>query len=143
MRGVLKIGVAHGPKAITMSDVEVYRVTPVKRKHYYAVLATRSYWDSEKPTSWGKGNHRYFAPPNHKRYMGEFVETRRDGYGDGGKCWEIYLKNGVFYELHLDYEGMTCLEETGPVLDDPQGAVPIDKNIKLTPKDDALYLQNE
>lgn len=119
-------------------------MTPVKRKHYYAILATRSYWDREQPNSWGgKGNHRYFAPPSHRRYMGEFVESRRDGYGDGGKYWEIYLKDGVFYELHLDYEGMTCLEETSQLLYDPNSAVPIDTNIKLLPKGDALYLQNE
>ena len=126
------------------TEVEVYRVTPTKRKHYYAVLATRSYYDKQQPNSWGgKGNHRYFAPPSHRRYMGEFVESRRDGYGDGGNCWEIYLKGGVFYELNLDYEGMTCLEETGPVLDELNRAVPIDKNIKLLPKGDTLYLQNE
>jgi hypothetical protein len=113
------------------TEHEFNRITPTKGKHYYAVLATRSYWDPNKDTPWGgKGYHRYFAPATHKRYMGEYIDCGSEGYGDGKTYWEIYLKDGTLYELQYDYSGMTCLEETEPLESDSGGPVPIDANIR-------------
>jgi hypothetical protein len=108
-------------------------MTPTAGEHYYAILATRSYYDREKLASWGrKGDHRYFAAPTDKRYMGQYVEGWRSGSGDGGEYWEIYLKDGKRYELHYDYHGMTCLEKVDPaVAKDSPTPVPVDANIRL------------
>ena len=114
-------------------ETEFNRITPTKGKHYYAVLATRSYYDYQKQNSWGgKGDHRYFAPATHKRYMGEYIGCGSEGSGDGKAYWEIYMKDGALYELQYDYYGMTCLEETEPLGSDTSPVVPIDANIKQT-----------
>jgi len=119
------------------TEVEYYRVTPTKGEHYYAILTTRSYYDKNQPNSWGgTGNHRYFAQPTDKRYMGEYVTCGREGSGDGTTYWEIYRKDGQLYELHYDYKGMTCLEKTEPLevhalaVEGSGPPVPIDANIK-------------
>jgi hypothetical protein len=123
-----------------MSEIEVFRLTPTKGKHYYAILATRSYWDKQAPAPWGKGNHRYFAKENEKRYMGVFESSWNSGSGDGKTYTEIYIRDGKRIELNFDYEGNTCLIEMDPLkqqniinpeenLLESKEAVPIDKQI--------------
>ena len=118
-----------------MSEIEVFRVTPTEGKHYYAILATRSYYDKQAPNSWGgKGNHRYFAKETDKRYMGVFESSWRAGSGDGRTYTEIYIRDGKRIELNYDYEGNTCLiEADGPPETtmnlESQNPVPIDKQI--------------
>jgi hypothetical protein len=95
-----------------MAEIEVFRITPTQGKHYYAILATRTYWDKHAPAPWGKGNHRYFAKETDKRYMGIFESSWNSGSGDGKTYTEIYIKDGKRIELNYDYEGNTCLIET-------------------------------
>lgn len=95
-------------------EIEVFRLTPEKGKHYYAVVATRKIWD--KTFNNTLGDWRYFAQESNKRYMGCFERSLRSGCGDGGTYTEVYIKGGLTQELHYDYEGMTCLEETAPQL---------------------------
>ena len=120
------------------TESECYRLTPTKGEYYYAILATRSYWDPKKDTSWGgKGCHRYFAPETDKRYMGQYLGCGQAGSGDGREYWEIYLKDGVQYELRYEYKGMTCLQKTEPLVPEAlivemtRSAVPIDANIRF------------
>lgn len=121
-----------------MAEIEVFRLTPSKGNHYYAVLATRTYWDKEAPAPWGKGNHRYFAKETDKRYMGVFESSWNSGSGDGKTYTEIYIRDGKRIELNFDCD--TCLiEADGPpkkAIMNPEEdtleskeAVPIDKQI--------------
>ena len=114
------------------NEIECFRVTPTEGEHYYAILASRSYFDKQKPNSWGgKGGWRYFASPTEKRYMGQYVTCGRAGSGDGREYWEIYVKGGKRYELHYDYEGKTCLEKVDPeAAQDSATPVPVDANIR-------------
>ena len=99
-----------------MAEIEVFRVTPTKGKHYYAILATRTFWDNDIPAPWGgKGNHRYFAKETEKRYMGIFDTSWSSGSGDGIRYTEVYIKDGRRFDLNYDYEGNTFLIQTeGP-----------------------------
>lgn len=115
-----------------MSEIEVFRVTPTKGMHYYAILATNSYWDPKAPNSRGsKGNHRYFAKDSDKRYMGVFESSWNSGSGDGKTYTEIYIKDNKRIQLDYDYEGKTCLIKTcsppKPYIEDK--VVPIDAQI--------------
>ena len=114
-----------------MAEIEIFRITPTVGKHYYAILATRTYWDKNIPAPWGgKGNHRYFAKETDKRYMGVFTSSWNSGSGDGKTYTEIYMKDGKRIELNYDYEGNTCLieTETAPDSEDSTHA-PIDAQI--------------
>ena len=114
------------------TEVEFFRVTPTEGEHYYAILASRSYYDPEKPAKWGKGDYRHFASPTQKRYMGQYVGCGRAGSGDGKEYWELYVKDGKRYELHYDYEGKTCLEKVDPgAAEDSVTPVSVDANIRL------------
>ena len=62
-------------------EIEVFRLTPEKGKHYYAVVATRKIWD--KTFNNTLGDWRYFAQESNKRYMGCFERPLRSGCGDG------------------------------------------------------------
>lgn len=99
-----------------MSEIEVFRLTPTQGKHYYAILASRTYWDNEAPKSWGgKGTNRYFAKETEKRYMGVFDSSMSYGSDYGKRHTEIYIKEGKRIQLDYDYEGKTCLiEADGP-----------------------------
>lgn len=115
-----------------MSEIEIYRLTPSKGKHYYAILATRSYYDKEVPAPWGKGNNRHFAKEIDKRYMDVFESSWNSGSGDGKTYTEIYIRDDKRIELNYDYEGQTCLIETdGP----PKKSI-------MNPEEDILELQN-
>jgi hypothetical protein len=98
-----------------MSEIEVFRLTPTKGKHYYAILATRIIWDKDSPAEWGKGAHRYFAKEADKRYMGVYDTCFRTGSGDGKTYTEVYIKEGKRIDLVYDYEGNTCLIEMDPL----------------------------
>jgi hypothetical protein len=117
------------------TEIEIYRITPTEGEHYYAILASRSYYDTS--SSGYKGGHRYFAELREKRYMGQYIGCGRSGSGDGREYWEIYLKDGKHYELHYDYYGMTCLEKTDPLgpeelaVEVSKPPVAIDANIRL------------
>ena len=117
------------------SEIQIYRVTPTEGEHYYAILATRSYYDKYLPNSWGgRGDWRHFATATDKRYMGQYVSSGRAGSGDGREYWEVYLKDGKRYELHYDYEGKTCLEKVEPrigIANDSPTPVPVDANIRV------------
>jgi hypothetical protein len=117
------------------AESEIYRMTPTEGQHYYAILATRSYYDRQQTAPSGyKGDWRHFAAPTGKRYMGQYVSSGRAGSGDGMEYWEVYLKDGKHYELHYDYEGKTCLERVEPrigIANDPRTPVPVDANIRL------------
>jgi hypothetical protein len=118
-----------------MSEIEIFRVTPTQGKHYYAILATRTYWDKDIPAPWGgKGNHRYFAKETDKRYMGVFESSWRAGSGDGMTYTEIYIKDGKRIQLDYDYYGNTCLIETdsAPENSIEDKVVPIDKQISAS-----------
>lgn len=115
-----------------MAEIEVFHVTPTKGKHYYAILATRTFWDNDITVPWGgKGNHRYFANEKDKRYMGIFDISWSSGSGDGIRYTEVYIKDGKRFELHYDYEGNTCLIQTEgvPNGDLENNVVPIDAYI--------------
>ena len=115
-----------------MAEIEVFHITPSKGKHYYAILATRTFWDNDIPAPWGgKGNHRYFAKETDKRYMGAFDTSWTSGSGDGVRYTEVYIKDGKRFELHYDYEGNTCLIQTEgvPKSDLENTLVPIDAQI--------------
>jgi len=114
-----------------MSEIEVFRITPTIGKNYYAILATtRTVWDNDIPAPWGKGNNRYYAPANHKRYMGTFISSHSYGSGDGKVYMEIYIKNGKRIELKYDYDGKTCLIEVDKAPDSEDSkSVPIDAQI--------------
>ena len=118
-----------------MSDIEIFRLTPTKGKHYYAILAQKRFWDNNITNSWGgKGEHRYYAVESDKRYMGVFESSWRAGSGDGRTYTEIYIRDGKRIELNYDYEGNTCLiEADGPPETtmnlESQNPVPIDKQI--------------
>jgi hypothetical protein len=114
-----------------MSEIEIFRITPTKGKHYYAILAQKRVWDNNIPNSWGgKGEHRYYAVEAHKRYMGVFVSSWNSGSGDGRTYTEIYMKNDKRIELNYDYNGMTCLQETDKAPESEDSTVvPIDAQI--------------
>ena len=115
-----------------MAEIEVFRITPTKGKHYYAILATRTFWDKDIPAPWGgKGNHRYFAKETDKRYMGVFDTSWSSGSGDGKTYTEVYIKEGKRIDLHYDYEGNTCLIQTDgiPKVYIENKVVPIDAQI--------------
>ena len=118
-----------------MAEIEVFRITPTKGKHYYAILATRTFWDKEIPAPWGgKGNHRYFAKNSDKRYMGIFDTSWRSGSGDGMTYTEIYTKDEKRFDLHYDYNGNTCLIQTDgpPDSAEQDKMVPIDNQIMVS-----------
>lgn len=113
-----------------MTEIEIFRVTPTVGKHYYAILATRTFYDKNAPAPWGKGNHRYFAKETDKRYMGVFTSSWNSGSGDGKTYTEIYMKNDKRIELNYDYEGNTCLIEIEKTPDSEDSKpVPIDAQI--------------
>ena len=113
------------------TEIEFFRLTPTEGEHYYAILASRSYWDKNQPDSLGhKGAERYFASPTQKRYMGQYVGCGRAGSGDGREYWEIYVKDGKRSELHYDY--LTCLEKVDPeAAKDSATPVSVDANIRV------------
>jgi len=116
-----------------MAEIEVFRLTPTVGKHYYAILAQRTYYDKQAPAPWGKGNHRYYAPETHKRYMGVFTSSWNSGSGDGKTYSEIYIRDGKRIELNYDYEGHTCLIEADKAPDSEDSKpVPIDAQIRLS-----------
>ena len=102
--------------------IEVFRITPLKGFHYYAVLANRKYFDEDTNT------YRYFAYTDQMRFMGQFEKSYRT---DLGMYVEVYMKDGVSYELHHDCNGNTCLERAylPTIRENNVQTVPIDKNI--------------
>jgi hypothetical protein len=83
-------------------EVEIKRLTPIVGHFYKTALATRRIWINNE---W-----RYFTT-NPLRYVGKFVRSEHQGYGDGGRYAEIYDNGGKEIRIDYDYDGMTCLVE--------------------------------
>jgi len=86
-----------------MSEIECWRDTPEIGKCYETVESTRRTgpWD----------NRKYYST-NKPRYVGEYVGERRYGMGDGSQIyWDFKNDNGEDEEVHLSYEGTTCVIE--------------------------------
>jgi hypothetical protein len=86
-----------------MAETEVYRIQPLVNKCYEHAEYTRS--EGRYP------NERYFTniPP---RYVGEFIRSKRGGWGDGG--WQTdYFRdlNGNEVAINYSYEGRTSFRE--------------------------------
>ena len=103
-------------------EIEVFRITPLKGFHYYAVLANRKYYDEDSNT------YRYFAYTDQMRFMGQFEKSYRT---NSGIYVEVYMKDGVTYDLQHDYNGNICLERAylPTIRENNLSAVQIDKNI--------------
>jgi hypothetical protein len=86
-----------------MTEVEVFRITPVLHKCYEHAEYTRR--QGRYP------DERYFTnvPP---RYVGEFIRFEQGGWGDGS--WRIdYFRDlyGNQVSVNYSYEGRTCFRE--------------------------------
>lgn len=60
-------------------------------------------------------NERYFTT-NPLKYLGKYSRsTRMGGFGDGSRCSEYFINNGVEVEVEYDYEGKLCFREVSRV----------------------------
>jgi hypothetical protein len=127
-----------------MAEIEVFHLTPSKGKHYYAILATRTWWDPDASNFWGgKGGYRYFANEADKRYMGTFDSSMSYGSDYGKRYTEVYIKDNKRINLNYEYEGSIFVIEAdvppkttimNPEEDEIecQNPVPIDKHISAS-----------
>ena len=81
-------------------ETEVYRMTRFEKdKSYETVNFTRR-----------QGTRYFTSLPT--RFVGTWLRTERNGYGDGGRIWEIFSKNGQEERVEYNYEGTTCFVES-------------------------------
>jgi hypothetical protein len=86
-------------------ETEVFRLRKLVPGKYYE---TAEY--TRKTGSYGMQNEKYYTT-NPLRYVGKYVKTERVGWGDGGRGWEIFEKDGQKIEVEYTYEGTTCFRE--------------------------------
>jgi hypothetical protein len=84
-------------------ETEVFRITPKKGNYYETVEATRSEY-------LGNGKFKYFTT-NKPELCGKHLRTEYYGFGDGGRIYEIFEKNGEEFRVEYSYEGFTCFNE--------------------------------
>jgi len=86
-------------------ETEVFRLTPEIGKCYEHAESTRQEYV-------GGGQFRHYTT-NEPRYVGEFMKTVRDGYGDGGTVVSYFFDSRTVTEnqVNYSYEGNTCFRE--------------------------------
>ena len=83
------------------SEIEVFRLTPIKGKSYFYAEATRK-------TSYP--NIKYYTS-NQLKYVGEYIQDYRTNTGDGGYFWAIFKDGDIENRVDYSYEGNTCFIE--------------------------------
>jgi len=89
-------------------EIEVYRSNLEIEKYYETAEYTK------KTGSWGERNEKYFTTLNKLSYVGKYIKTERNGWGDGCRVWSIFDDNGKKITVEYKYEGTTCFRETTP-----------------------------
>lgn len=87
-------------------ETEVFRCSPEEGKYYCTAVYTR------KMGTYALKNEHYYAKTDTLKYVGQFIQTCRSGYGDGGQVWSIFDHYGEEVRVDYTYEGTTCFVET-------------------------------
>ncbi len=78
--------------------------SPVLGKYYEA-----TFWD-RREGQWDNEKH-YSKTTTKREYVGQYLRTRSEGYGDGADYWAIFLRDGKEVEIEYDYDGKRAFYE--------------------------------
>jgi len=81
--------------------------TPVVGKYYEATFYDRKdgHWSNEK---------HFVNETTPRRYVGKYLRTRSEGWGDGADHWAIFLIGNQEIEVEYDYDGKRAFFEVLP-----------------------------
>lgn len=85
-----------------MTEIEVFRLTPIPGKYYETALHTRSV---------GRYPDTKYYTTNIPIYVGKFIKHISTGYGDSAQHYDIFNDNGKEIIVQYTYEGTTCFRE--------------------------------